>query len=614
MGFLFRGLDEKDFQRKYTDKELFKRFIRRTGPFRLHILLITLFLLLETSAVLLSPLILGTTVDELVRDSGRNEDKVMFLVLLYLVTYALMWIFYFAHQWIMAYFVPKFMQNLRMDIFWSLQRQDMKFFDQRESAKITSRVANDASDFGNMIMIFSGTFANVIVVVFAFAILLLISVPLTLLTLLLIPGIVFTSLVFRKLARVTNKSYRRSVAAVNASMAESVEGIQVAKSFGQETYSLEKFRQVNERYFVSGYRRNLTMGSLFPTLDLLTGLILVGIVFFGGNSVIGKTGMSAGELIIFTYYLNRFFFPIMILTTVYAQFQAGMAAYERILDILDTSPEVKQLDNYVPLDPKGEIEMRNLSFSYVEKQPVFANFNLKVRVGENLAVVGHTGAGKTSLTGIFQRFYEFQEGQILIDGVDIRKYSLESLRYMIGTVQQEPFLFNGTVRENILYGRRDATEDDLTRSIRAVHAEEFIAYLPQGLDTPVGERGCLLSTGQRQLVAFARALLADPRILLLDEATSSVDAYTEAVIQEALESLMEGRTSIVIAHRLSTIKNADRIIVLDEGKIVEEGNHEDLMLKEGQYFQLYSTYFKHQSLEWRPDVAVTEVAEATEVN
>jgi ABC-type multidrug transport system fused ATPase/permease subunit len=439
----------------------------------------------------------------------------------------------------------------------------------------------------------------------------MLSVPLTLLSLLLIPSILVVSLFFRKLAHAANKSYRRAVAAVNASMAQSIEGIQIAKSFGQETYSLGKFCEVNQRNFEAGFRRHIVMGSLFPTLDLLTGLVLVGLIFFGGNGVIEGSGLSAGDLYVFILYLQRFFFPIMVLTTLYTQFHAGMAAYERILDILDTKPEVQQIGSFdSPSESGGEIKFENVDFSYVEGQPVFSNFSIHIPAGENLAVVGHTGAGKTSLIGILQRFYEFQGGQILIDGVDIREYSLETLRYRLGTVQQEPFLFSGTVRENILYGRRDATEEDLLRAIRVVHADEFINYLPQGLDSPVGERGSLLSTGQRQLVAFARALLANPRILILDEATSSVDAYTEAVIQEALESLMKGRTSIVIAHRLSTIKNADRIIVLENGRIVEEGNHDILMEKEGKYYQLYSTYFKHQSLDWKPELPAPAAEEA----
>lgn len=613
MGFLFQGLEAKDFERKYTDKELIKRFLSRIGPFKFQVSIIFLFIMLGVFAVLLAPLILGATLDELTRGPETNKDKVMALALLFLVLYLLIWIFeHIGVRWTMAYFVPQFMQNLRMEIFWNLQKQDMKFFDKRESARLTSRVANDASDFGGTLFVFLGTFGNILIVVLSFAILLTISVPLTLISLILIPGIIVASLIFRKLARATNKSYRRSVAAVNASMAESVEGIQVAKSFGQETYSLEKFCEVNNRNYLAGFRRTVVMGSLFPTLDLLTGLILVGIMFYGGNSVIGGSGLTAGELFVFILYLQRFFFPIMILTTFYAQFQSGMAAYERILDILDTQPEVQQTGSLdPPSEPSGELKFENVSFSYVEGQPVFSNFTLHIPAGETIAVVGHTGAGKTSLISMLQRFYEFQKGEIFIDGVDIREYSLEALRSLIGTVQQEPFLFSGTVQENILYGRRDATEKDLKEAIRIVHADEFIGYLPQGLESPVGERGSLLSTGQRQLVAFARALLANPSILLLDEATSSVDAYTEAVIQEALETLMEGRTSIVIAHRLSTIKNADRIIVLENGRIVEEGNHETLMGKKGTYYQLYSMYFKHQSIDWKPEAIIETAEEVT---
>jgi ABC-type multidrug transport system fused ATPase/permease subunit len=298
----------------------------------------------------------------------------------------------------------------------------------------------------------------------------------------------------------------------------------------------------------------------------------------------------------------------MVLATFFPQFSTGMAAYERILDILDSEPFVKQNANAIDVaEVEGEIQFENVDFSYKDNEGIFKGLNLKIKKGEKLAIVGHTGSGKTSLVSLLARYYEFQGGSIKIDGIDIRNMTLESYRKNIGMVPQDVFLFSGTIEENIRYGRQDASEEDLRKAVTAVHADELIEYLPEGLQTRVGERGKGVSAGQRQLISFARALLTDPKILILDEATSSVDAYTEAVIQEALDVLLTNRTSIIIAHRLSTVINADRILVMDHGEIIEEGDHSSLLAKGGKYAQLYKQYFEHQSLDWHPTYSTSEV-------
>ncbi|MHA1917899.1 MAG: ABC transporter ATP-binding protein, partial [Candidatus Ranarchaeia archaeon] len=338
-------------------------------------------------------------------------------------------------------------------------------------------------------------------------------------------------------------------------------------------------------------------------LDIIHALNIFLIIQFGGSSIVqGFTALSPIGLYLFVVYMQRFFFPLMQVSTYYNNIQSGLAAFQRILEIVDAEVEVKQEKDTVKVESiKGEIKFENVSFHYVEGEQVFSDFNLTIKPGEKLAIVGHTGSGKTSLASLIGRFYEFQKGKISIDGKDIRKLDLKSFRRHVGLVQQDVFLFSGTIRENIIYGNRKATDADIERTLKAIKADEFIQYLPEGLDTNVRERGSRLSLGQRQLVSFARALLADPKILILDEATSSVDAYTEAVIQEALENLLEDRTAIIIAHRLSTVKNADRIIVLDKGKIIEEGPHDELMNAKGLYSELYDTYFKHRSPDWQPN-------------
>ncbi|NHJ22070.1 MAG: ABC transporter ATP-binding protein [Candidatus Lokiarchaeota archaeon] len=310
----------------------------------------------------------------------------------------------------------------------------------------------------------------------------------------------------------------------------------------------------------------------------------------------------------FILYLLQFYRPIMVLSTFFPQLSSGMAAYERVLDILDSEPNVKQHPNAIDVGVlKGDITIKEVNFRYREGDWIFNGLNLHIKKGEKLAVVGHTGAGKTSLVSLLTRYYEFQGGTIEIDGIDIRSMTLESLRKNLGTVQQDVFLFSGTIEENIRYGRQDASEEDLWRAIKIVHLEELIEYLPEGLQTQIGERGKGLSAGQQQLVSFARAILTDPQILILDEATSSVDAYTEAIIQEALERLLSNRTAIIIAHRLSTIVNADRIIVMDNGRIVEEGTHDFLLNQGGKYAKLYKQYFEHQSLDWEPSQVAIDV-------
>ena len=421
-------------------------------------------------------------------------------------------------------------------------------------------------------------------------------------TAMVVPLLIIISFLFRKIARSTSMSYRKAHASVNAAIAESVNGIQVSKSFGVEAESLDDFREINQKHFRAGFKRSISMMLFFPFVELLSATATVLILLVGGEMALSGTSIvTAAYLFIFVSYLNNFFFPITQLISFYAQIQSGFAAFERILQVIDTEPSVQDLGNIEKESIEGKIEFHNVDFAYASESPVLTDFSLAINSGERLAIVGHTGAGKTSIIALLTRFYEFQAGKILVDGTHIRDYKLKSYRNHLGVVLQTPFLFNGTILENITYGRKNASEEDLKQALQISRVEEILEYLKDGLNTSVGEGGSLLSTGQRQLISFARALLADPKILILDEATSSVDAYTESMIQESLEELMKGRTSIVIAHRLSTVKNADRIIVIDHGKIIEEGTHESLLSVDGEYATLYNTYFKHQEADWTPN-------------
>lgn len=614
MGWIFEGIEQPDVERKYSDRELIKRSIERVKPFKKPIVISTITMIFLTFTGLLGPLIFGNIIDNL--QSPQITELILWAVLtggiIYFFLSILGWIGDYIINIQFAKLVPDFMATLRGDIFDALQKQDMKFYDTHRSGRLNSRVSSDAAEYGGAVSIVLTIVGNFFIIISIFVILAVINFPLALITALIVPVLLIISYGFRKIARITSMSFRRATAAVNAAMAESVSGIQVSKSFGVENESLEEFKKINQRHFKAGFRRGISMMSFFPFVSFLSVLGTIGILYVGGQSAVQNLGfLSAGMLYVFLAYLERFFFPITQMVAFYAQIQAGFAGYERILQVIDTEPEVRDLGDMNLKTVKGKIEFQEVDFEYVKDTPVLTNFSLTIRPGEKLAIVGHTGAGKTSIIALLARFYEFQKGKILIDGVNIRDIKLKSYRKHLGIVLQTPFLFNGSIKENITYGRKDASPEDFQRALSISRVDEILEYLKDGLETQVGEGGSLLSTGQRQLVSFARALLADPRILILDEATSSVDAYTESIIQESLEELMKGRTSIVIAHRLSTVRNADRIIVLDKGKIIEEGTHEGLLNQGGQYSILYNTYFKHQEATWTPK-GMTELAATAE--
>ncbi|MEJ2277845.1 MAG: ABC transporter ATP-binding protein [Candidatus Lokiarchaeota archaeon] len=405
------------------------------------------------------------------------------------------------------------------------------------------------------------------------------------------------------------KSYRKSIENVNKSMIELIEGIHVCKAYGQESKVSSEFEDTNKGYFNSAFKLTAATHMWRPLLEVITSITLVIILFMATQFSIQNL-ISPGLILIFILYLQKFFRPVMVIALFFPQLSTGMAAYERILEILDSEPQVQQKDSTIKTNNfGGDIVFKHVDFKYKDNDWIFKNLNLKIHQGEKLAIVGKTGAGKTSLISLLPRFYEFQGGEIEIDGKDIRSIDLNSLRKNISIVHQDVFLFSGTIEENIRYGKQDATEEEIWNAINTVHAEELIKYLPNGIQTKVGERGKGLSTGQKQLISFARAVLSNPNILILDEATSSVDAYTEAIIQEALDILLKNRTSIIIAHRLSTVVNADRIIVMDKGKIIEEGDHKSLLNQGGKYTELYKDYFEYQKLELTEDFKLESLVE-----
>jgi ATP-binding cassette subfamily B protein len=423
------------------------------------------------------------------------------------------------------------------------------------------------------------------------------NVELTLIMLAFVPIIVGIALLFRRLAREVTRQGSRAMAAVNDNIQESVAGISVAKNFRQEAVIYSRFMGINTQSYQINMQRGFVLAAVFPVLNALAGVATASIAWFGAKTVVAGV-ISVSVWYLYLQAVDRFWFPFINIASYWSQFQQALADLERVLALIDADNTVQQLDHRPADNMRGHITFDHVTFAYNPSQPVLEDFSLEIAPGESVAFVGHTGAGKSTIAKLITRFYEFQEGSIIIDGTDIRAFDLQAYRSQLGLVPQSPFLFSGTICDNIRYARPAATDAEIAQIAGSIGNGEWLETLPDGLDTDVGERGARLSMGQRQLVSLLRVLVQHPAIFILDEATASIDPFTEMQIQEAIEMILAQSTSILIAHRLSTVKSADRIIVLDSGTIIEEGNHAQLMKQGGHYADLYNTYFRHQSLSY----------------
>lgn len=590
---MFAGLNAEAYDRSYSDRVLMARILRYFGAYRRRMILIALLTVAMAIFGAANPLLVSDGVESLV--SAQSDLYLAGLVAVVLIIGVLNWAANLGRRRLTALITGDAVLALRRDAFDASVKHDLSFYDEYQAGKIVSRITSDTQEFAQMVTLVTDLISQVLSVLILLPILFSIEWRLTLLTLAMTPVAYFAASSFRSLARRVTRQGFRAMGEVNAAVQEAVTGIMIAKNFRQEEALYRHFVDINKLSYRVNLRRGFVLANVFPTLNALTGVATAILVYFGGMSA-AAGDISIGAWYLFVASVDRFWFPIINIAAFWSQFQAGLSAAERVFALIDAEPVVQQIESRPAPTLRGEIEFRDVHFRYSAQEAVLSGFSLHIRAGESVALVGHTGAGKSSLAKLIARFYEFQSGAIEIDGRDIRSFDLNSYRRQLGIVSQTPFLFAGTVADNIRYARPEMSERDIEAVARRIGGGEWLDTLPNGLRSEVGERGARLSMGQRQLVALARVLAQRPAIFILDEATASIDPFTETQIKDALDLILADATSIMIAHRLSTIQTADRIIVLRQGRIIEEGSHAALLAQGGHYAELYNTYFRHQSL------------------
>lgn len=583
---------------EFYDRNINPQNAKRLGvfirPYAWRLILSAVLMLLTSAASVAGPYFVKIAIDSDL--NAGNLTALRQTTLAYLGVAILQWGSTYYRVNLMAWVGQSIIYDLRKKIFAHLQELSLGFYSHYSVGRVITRVINDVETLRDFLTWAVLAIArDVFTLVFIIAVMLHMDWRLALLTFTTLPLMVLITVLFRRAARAAYRKVRAAVSWVNSVLAENVNGVRVVQAFSRQKQNYEHFRNYVNRYHLERALAAARISSVFrPSVDVLGAISTALVVWLGGTAVLGQS-ITAGVLVAFILYIDRFFEPIRDLSRRYDTLQSAMIGWERILGLLDAKIEVRDAPDARQLPPiRGEVTFAHVSFHYPDDPdvPVLTNIDLHIRPGETVALVGETGAGKTTLIKLLARFHDPTSGRILVDGIDLRTVTQQSLRSQMGIVLQDPFLFYGTVAENIRFGRLQASDAEVEAAARAVGAHDFIVGLRRGYQTSVEEGGAMLSVGQRQLISFARALLADPRLLILDEATSSVDTQTEALIQRALATLFRGRTSFVIAHRLSTITNADRIVVIHDGRIVEQGTHAGLLQRGGLYARLYQTGFR----------------------
>ena len=592
---LFSGLATEAYDRQYSDRDLVKRIVKYFEPHKRRIAGIASLLLVISLAGAAVPVLLSIALDAIGDD--LTHQQILLISGMVLASGVLVWAANWWRRRLSSQAVADVVMQVRLDGFRAAAQHDLSFYDEFSSGRVVSRITSDTREFGDMVVLVTDLGAQLGQMLVLGAVLLSTQLRLSAYLFGFLPFVALAAIGFRRLARRVTRHGMRAMGNVNAAIKETVSGISVAKNFRQEESIFDEFDEANRSSFKVNMRRGFVLAMIFPVLNSLAAYATAALVYIGGLNVADAL-ITAGAWYLFLQGLDRFWFPVLNLSAFWTQLQSGLSAAERSFALVDAESKVTQTANHDVPPLEGEIKFDHLHFRYTEQEDVLRDFNLHIKAGESVALVGHTGAGKSSLAKLVARFYEFQEGSITIDGMDIRSLDLNQYRRQLGLVSQVPFLFSESVAENIRYAKPEATDDEIEALARRIGDGEWLETLPQGLQTEVGERGGRLSMGQRQLVSLLRVLVQQPAIFVLDEATASIDPFTEWQIQQALNLILQDSTSILIAHRLSTIKASDRIIVLDNGQIIEEGDHDSLLAQKGHYATLYNTYFRHQSLAY----------------
>ncbi|HVX82602.1 MAG TPA: ABC transporter ATP-binding protein [Devosiaceae bacterium] len=592
---------------KVFDQSVVKRLWAFVSPYRGQIILAVAAVLAFTLTQLAIPLVIRYAIDHGMTVGSTDRTMLIAAALAFafiaLVNYGASWL----QEIVIGRAAERVLSDLRRSMFSHLQQVSLSFMDKTEAGRLMSRLQGDVNSMQEFMETSVFAVGDFVLLVGIVGVLLWLDWRLALLTLAVMPALFIVRLIWMPKARESFIEVRETSSIANGAMAEGIHGVRTVQAMGRQEVNYNLYDDKAYDNLAANLKASKYAQIMVPIVDSLTGIAMAVVIVVGGSFVLDKS-LDLGVMVAFLFYIQRFFDPIRSLTLQYSVMQRAMASGERIIEVLDVPIHIKDKPDAEALsrDMDGSIEFKNVTFGYVPGQPILKDVSFRVNPGETVALVGPTGSGKTSATSLVHRFYDVWEGQVLVGGKDVRDVTQDSLGHAVSMVLQEPFLFTGSVIENIRYNKLDATREQIERACEAVGAHEFIMRLPQGYETKLEQRGSNLSLGQRQLLSFARAIVADAKILVLDEATASIDSYTEMLIQKALAKLLEGRTGMVIAHRLATIRGADRIIVLQNGKLIEQGNHEQLMAAQGLYYRLYS--LNYASFD---DIPADLVAEAT---